>query len=84
MAGWRLVEAVTIVRGMKGGGEDTAALAERYLDFWERWMATAMAAPAAPAAPWRVEAWLAMVNAARLRAECEVASGGEADAPGGT
>ena len=72
---------MTIVRGMKGGGEDTTALAERYLDFWERRMAAAMQAPAAP---WAFEAWLAMVNAAHLRAEREVGSGGEADDPGGT
>jgi hypothetical protein len=66
---------------MKRGGEDTAALAERYLDFWERRMATAMAAPAAP---WSFEAWLAMVNAARLRAEREVPANVGSDAPDGT
>ena len=44
-------------------------------------MATAMAAPAAP---WSFEAWLAMVNAARLRAEREVPASVGSDAPDGT
>ncbi len=54
---------MAIVRDMKDA-EEREALAERYLDLWER-----QAAAVAGALPWDFEAWLAMVNAARLRAE---------------
>jgi hypothetical protein len=63
---------------MRDGEADTAALAERYLDFWERWV---QAATETTADSWRFEAWLAMVNAARLGAVGGDAPGASSDDP---
>ncbi|MDP6707145.1 MAG: hypothetical protein QF893_12440 [Alphaproteobacteria bacterium] len=63
---------------MRDGDADTAALAERYLDFWERWV---QAATETAAESWRFDARAAMVSAARLGAVGGHAPGASSDDP---